>query len=170
MSLYAIALGSNRRHGRHGTPAQTLAAAIEAMRSVGIMPLAVSPTFTTAPVGPSIRAFANAAALVETPLNPPALLAALKRIETAFGRGRGQRWGARVIDLDILLWESGRWRSCHPTLDIPHIALANRRFVLDPLVKIAPQWRIPGTGTVAQARARLTRRVPAHRSGPRSGP
>jgi 2-amino-4-hydroxy-6-hydroxymethyldihydropteridine diphosphokinase len=107
---------------------------------------------------------------VETRFDPPALLAALKRIETAFGRRRGRRWGARVLDLDILLWQDGRWHSRRPALAIPHIALAERRFVLDPLVAIAPQWRIPGLGSVAQAHARLTRRAAAHRSGARSGP
>ncbi|WP_404712724.1 2-amino-4-hydroxy-6-hydroxymethyldihydropteridine diphosphokinase [Sphingomonas sp. MMS24-J13] len=170
MALYAIALGSNRRHGRHGAPARVLAAAIAALPREGVIPLTVSPTFVTAPIGPSIRAFANAAALVETPLDPPALLAALKRIERAFGRRRGQRWGARVLDLDILLWQKGRWSSRRPVLLIPHIGLAKRRFVLDPLVKIAPEWPVPRIGTVAQARARLTRRLAIHRSGPGSGP
>jgi 2-amino-4-hydroxy-6-hydroxymethyldihydropteridine diphosphokinase len=170
MPVYAIALGSNRRHGRHGAPARILASAIDALRTAGIAPLTVSPIVTTAPVGPSTRAFANAAALVDTRLDPPALLAALKAIEAAFGRRRGRRWGARVLDLDILLWQDGRWRSRRPALVIPHIALAERRFVLDPLVTIAPQWRIPGAGTVLQAHARLTRRAAAHRSGPRSGP
>jgi 2-amino-4-hydroxy-6-hydroxymethyldihydropteridine diphosphokinase len=165
MALYAIALGSNRRHGRHGDPIRILAAIRGVLRDEGITPLIVSPTFVTAPIGPSIRAFANAAAVVETELDPPALLAALKRIEVAFGRRRGQRWGARVLDLDILLWQGGRWQSSHPTLNIPHIMLEYRKFVLDPLVKIAPRWRIPGAGTVAQTHARLTRRVPAHRSG-----
>ena len=164
MTLYAIALGSNRCHGRHGTPARVLAAAIAALAAEGIKPSAVSPTISTAPIGPSIRAYANAAALVETPLDPPALLATLKRIERAFGRRSGQRWGARVLDLDILLWEKGGWSSHRPALDIPHPGLTQRRFALDPLVLIAPEWHIPRAGTVAQARARLTRRVPIHRS------
>jgi 2-amino-4-hydroxy-6-hydroxymethyldihydropteridine diphosphokinase len=164
MTRYAIALGSNRRHGRHGAPAQVLTAAIEALAAAGVTPLIVSPIITTAPIGPSIRAFANAAALIETPLDPPALLAILKRIERAFGRGRGQRWGARVLDLDILLWQKGRWSSRRPALTVPHILLAERRFVLDPLVQIAPEWHIPRIGTVAHARARLTRRAALHRS------
>lgn len=167
MARYAIALGSNRRHGRHGKPARILAAAIDALAAAGVTPLAISPTFTTAPIGPSIRAFANAAALVETALDPPALLATLKRIEHDFGRRRGQRWGARVLDLDIVLWQNGRWSSRRPALAIPHVGLAERGFVLDPLVRIAPQWHIPRIGTVAQARARLTRRAALHRSGHR---
>lgn len=167
MALYAIALGSNRRHGRYGAPARVLAAAIEALSARGVKPLAISPTFTTAPIGPSIRAFANAAALVETPLDPPALLAILKAIERDFGRRRGRRWGARVVDLDIVLWQKGSWSSRRPALIIPHIGLAERRFVLDPLVRIAPSWPISRIGTVAQAHARLTRRAALHRSGRR---
>lgn len=167
MPRYAIALGSNRRHGRHGSPAQVLAAAIRALRAAGVEIVAVSPIFATAPIGPSLRAYANAAATIETPLDPPALLALLKGIERAFGRRRGRRWGARVLDLDILLWQDGRWASRHPALTVPHIGLTGRRFVLDPLVKIAPDWPIPGAGTVAQARARLTRPLPIHRSGRR---
>jgi 2-amino-4-hydroxy-6-hydroxymethyldihydropteridine diphosphokinase len=145
-----------------------LQAAIEALRGAGLHVVAVAPVFITAPIGPSLRAYANSAALIETPLDPPALLAALKAIERAFGRRRGRRWGARVLDLDILLWSGGHWRS--RTLTIPHVALTGRRFVLDPLAKIAPDRRIPGGGTVAQARARLTRPRPVHRSGRRSGP
>jgi 2-amino-4-hydroxy-6-hydroxymethyldihydropteridine diphosphokinase len=167
MQHYAIALGSNRRHGRYGTPQRVVAAAVGALAEAGVTPLAVSPTFITAPIGPSTRAFANAAALVETRLDPPALLATLKRIERDFGRRRGQRWGARVLDLDIVLWQDGCWSSRHPALAIPHIGLAERRFVLDPLVEIAPQWDIPRIGSVAQAHARLTRRAALHRSGRR---
>jgi len=155
MHRYAIALGSNRRHGRHGAPARILPAAIEALRGEGVAILAVSPIFTTDPVGPSIRAFANAAALIDTPLDPPALLVLLKRIERAFGRRRGRRWGARVLDLDILLWEGGRWQS--RTLTVPHVLLAERRFVLDPLLRIAPLWRLPNGRSVAQFHARLSR-------------
>jgi 2-amino-4-hydroxy-6-hydroxymethyldihydropteridine diphosphokinase len=163
MHLYAIGLGSNRRHGRHGRPEQVLAAAIRELA-----PLASSRIVRTAPIGPSSRRFANAAILIRTPLAPPALLAQLKRIERAFGRRRGRRWGARVLDLDILLWSGGRWIG--RGLGIPHAHLHQRRFALEPLVQIAPDWRIPGHGTVRQCAARLTRPRPIHRSGRRSGP
>ena len=170
MAHYAIALGSNRPHGRYGAPATVVAAALDALRREGVDVRAASPVFPTAPIGPSIRAYANAAALIETALDPPALLALLKRIERRFGRRRGQRWGARVLDLDILLWSGGRWRSHRPALGVPHALLTRRRFVLDPLVTIAPQWRVPGSATVRQLQARLTRPLPAHRSLRRSGP
>jgi 2-amino-4-hydroxy-6-hydroxymethyldihydropteridine diphosphokinase len=163
MHLYAIGLGSNRCHGRHGRPEQVLAAAIRRLA-----PLASSPIIRTAPLGPSSRRFANAAILIRTPLAPPHLLVQLKEIERAFGRRRGRRWGARVLDLDILLWSGGRWTG--RGLGIPHAHLHRRRFALDPLVQIAPDWTIPGYGTVRQCWARLTRPRPIHRSCRRSGP
>ncbi|HJO64060.1 MAG TPA: 2-amino-4-hydroxy-6-hydroxymethyldihydropteridine diphosphokinase [Sphingomonas sanguinis] len=151
---YAIALGSNRP-GRHGSPQDEIRAALAAIGGVR----RVSPIITTAPVGPSIRAFANAAALVDSLLAPPAMLRHLKAIEQAFGRRCGQRWGARVIDLDIILWSGGRWRS--PELVVPHIAYAARSFVLHPLVAIVPDWRDPCDGrTVRQMRHGVDRRRP----------
>jgi len=164
---YAIALGSNRRHGRHGDPARVIAAALAALRAAGIEVTATAPVFTTDPVGPSSRRYANSAALVRTPLAPLALLALLKGIERDFGRRRGQRWGSRVIDLDILLWSGGRWRDRR--LTIPHVGLPHRRFVLDPLVTIAPGWRDPATArSIAQlafrAAAGLRQRSPVDRA------
>ena len=166
--LYAIGLGSNRPHGRHGRPEAVLAAAVAALADHGTL-IALSPLLPTAAVGPSRRRFANAAALIETMIAPEELLALLKSIERRFGRRPGLRWAARVIDLDILLWSGGRWRS--RTLAIPHAALAGRRFVLDPLAAIARDWRVPGSPLrIRHLAARLTRRVPVHRGRPRSGP
>ena len=129
-----------------------------------------SPLVRSAPVGPSQRRYANAAVLLDSPLQPPAMLAQLKAIERRFGRRRGRRWGARVIDLDIILWSGGAWSS--PGLTIPHVAFRERRFVLDPLAVIAPDWRDPVTGrTVRQLRCRLTVRRPApRRTGTGAGP
>ena len=160
--VYAIALGSNRRHGRHGPPEGVLAAALAALAADGMKVRARSRVYRTAPLGPAGRSFANAAALIETSLDPSMVLPALKRIERAFGRRSGRRWGARVLDLDILLWSGGRWHS--PGLVVPHRALAGRRFVLDPLVRIAPRWRLPGGASVRQLHARLTHPAPVHRS------
>ena len=122
--------------------------------------VATSPIIETPPLGPSIRRFANAAAIVRSDLPPPALLMRLKAIERALGRRRGRRWGARPIDLDIVLWSGGRWHD--RALTVPHIAYRSRRFVLAPLAAIAPGWRDPVTGrTVRQLRSQVDRRRPA---------
>jgi len=140
---YAIALGSNQR-SRHGSPEATLRAALAQLR-----PVAASRVIATLPLGPSLRRYANAVALIETSEAPPALLARLKAIERAFGRRRGRRWGARVLDLDIILWSEGPWAD--PGLVVPHPQFRMRRFVLDPLAAIVPDWRDPLTGlTVRQ--------------------
>lgn len=161
---YAIALGSNRRHGRHGSPEHVIGAAVAALAEAGLRIEAVSPMLRTPALGPAGRSFANAAILASTTLAPSALLALLKRIEHDFGRRRGRRWGPRVLDLDILLWSEGSWpptpRACRPGgLAIPHPALGQRGFVLVPLVAIAPGWRLPrGTATVRHLLARLRAR------------
>ena len=156
--VYAIALGSNRR-GRHGAPEAELRAALVAIGRVS----AVSPIVRSAPVGPSQRRYANAVALVESALPPHAMLRHLKAIERAFGRRRGRRWAARVIDLDIVLWSGGCWASAG--LIVPHAAFRERAFVLGPLAAIAPDWRDPVTQlTVRQLYARLTRPHPTPNS------
>jgi 2-amino-4-hydroxy-6-hydroxymethyldihydropteridine diphosphokinase len=161
---YAIALGSNRR-SRHGSPAATLRAALAAIGGVR----AVSKIRTTPALGPAGRSFANAAAIVESPLTPDALLAKLKAIERAFGRRPGRRWGPRVLDLDIILWSEGGWGGPGPI--VPHPAFRDRAFVLQPLAEIAPGWRDPVSGaTMRQLLARLTAPRPAHRCGPNKGP
>ena len=156
---YLMALGSNVPHPRHGPPPRALRAALAAMTAAGLTVIAASPIIASAPVGPSRRRYANGAALVESPLSPPALLALLQGIEAAFGRNRrGQRWCARTLDLDIVLWSGGIWRT--RTLTIPHPRYRIRDFVLGPAAQIAPGWRDPETGlTLAHQRARLTRRA-----------
>ena len=122
----------------------------------------MSPVVETPPVGPSIRRFANAACVIESGETPPELLDRLKNIERDFGRRAGQRWGSRVIDLDIILWSGGCWAS--PGLVVPHTAYRTRDFVLAPAVATAPDWRDPVTNlTLRQLRSRLTRRVPPPR-------
>lgn len=150
--IYAIALGSNRR-GRHGSPEAEIAAALAALGGV----IKVSPVLRTAPLGPSKRRFANAVALIESDEAPPALLARLKAIERSFGRRRGRNWGARVIDLDIILWSGGTWGE--PGLTVPHPRFRERGFVLRPLLAVAPDWRDPVSGlSVRQIAWRLVRR------------
>jgi 2-amino-4-hydroxy-6-hydroxymethyldihydropteridine diphosphokinase len=137
--IYAIALGSNRR-GRHGSPEAEIAAALAALGDV----MAVSPLLRTPPIGPSKRRFANAVALIATDEDPPSLLDRLKAIERSFGRRRGRNWGARVIDLDIILWSEGAWGDRR--LMVPHARFHERDFVLRPLLAVAPDWRDPVSG------------------------
>ncbi|WP_437343739.1 2-amino-4-hydroxy-6-hydroxymethyldihydropteridine diphosphokinase [Sphingopyxis terrae] len=159
LPLYAIGLGSNRRHVRFGDPRRVLLAALAALESDDIEPVDASPIVASAPIGPSRRRYANAVALVASPLSPPEMLDRLKAIETAFGRRRGQRWGARTLDLDILLWSEGAWSDA--ALTVPHAAMTMRDFVLGPLRMIAPAWRHPLSGqSVRQLAARLSRAKP----------
>ena len=159
LPLYAIGLGSNRRHVRFGDPRRVLLAALAALESDEIEPVDASPIVASAPLGPSRRRYANAVALVASPLSPPEMLGRLKSIEAAFGRRRGRRWGARTLDLDILLWSEGAWSDA--ALTVPHAAMTVRDFVLGPLRMIAPAWRHPLSGqSVRQLAARLSRAKP----------
>ncbi len=155
--LYAIAIGSNRPHGRHGRPAGVVEAAIARLdRDFGLFD--ASPIMLNPAHGGAGRDFANAVALVESAVEPPDMLRRLKRLEREFGRRRGKRWGPRVLDLDVALWSGGKWRSRR--LTIPHRELRKRGFVLQPLAAIAPSWRVEGRLTARHLAHRLARRAP----------
>jgi 2-amino-4-hydroxy-6-hydroxymethyldihydropteridine diphosphokinase len=157
MHLYAIAIGSNRPHGRHGRPPGVVEAAIaELDRRFDLFD--ASPILLNAASGGAGRDFANAVALIESDLDPLEMLTALKTIERAFGRRPGKRWGPRVLDLDLLAWSGGRFRSRE--LTIPHPALERRPFMLQPLAAIAPSLRIRVGLTVRHLAHRLARRAP----------
>ena len=159
-SVYAIAVGSNRR-SRHGSPAATVRAAIAALGRIGVVEC-VSAIRATPALGPAGRAFANAVVLMRTGLPPNVLLAELKRMERDFGRRGGRRWGPRVLDLDIILWSEGAWGGPGPI--VPHPGYRGRRFVLEPLAEVAAGWRDPLTGlAVRHALTRLTAPRPAPR-------
>src|SRR3982750_1827639 len=152
--LYAIAIGSNRPHGRFGRPPGVVEAAIARLdQEFGLFN--ASPIVLNAAHGGAGRDFANPVALVESDLEPPSLLSRLKSIEREFGRRGGRRWGPRVLDLDIALWSGGEFRSPH--LIIPHPQLARRSFVLHPLSAIAPRWRV-GALSIRHLAHRLARR------------
>lgn len=132
-----------------------MAAALDALRAIGTVTAARA--ITSAPVGPSLRRFCNTVAIVRSADEPRDMLRRLKAIERAFGRRRGARWSARVIDLDIVLWSGGAFRAAE--LVIPHRLFREREFVLRPLLEIAPDWCDPITHcSVRQLHARLTRR------------
>jgi 2-amino-4-hydroxy-6-hydroxymethyldihydropteridine diphosphokinase len=111
-------------------------------REPGHAVVAVSGYFQTKPVGAAAgRGFLNAAAEIETPLRPLELLDLLQSIETELGRTRTVRWGPRTLDLDLLFY--GSEIIDLPRLVVPHPAVWYRRFVLDPLVEIAPRFIHP---------------------------
>ena len=153
--LYAIAIGSNRRHIRHGRPAAVVEAAVARLDAEFDL-FDASPIILNKAVGGAGRDFANAVALVTSELEPPAMLARLKAMERDFGRRPGKRWGCRVLDLDLVAWDGERFAS--RSLTIPHPRLAERDFVLGPLVAIAPEWRIDGALTARQLLSRLGKR------------
>ncbi len=154
--LYAIGIGSNRRHGRFGRPAGVIEAAIARLdQDFGLFD--ASPIVLNPALGRAGREFANAVALVESALDPPAMLGQLKAIEREYGRRGGRRWGCRVLDLDLVAWSGGRWRS--HALTVPHPALEKRSFVLGPLASIAPNWPIRGALAARHFAHRLGRRL-----------
>jgi 2-amino-4-hydroxy-6-hydroxymethyldihydropteridine diphosphokinase len=107
--------------------------------------LSVSSLYRTAPVGPQDQPdYLNAVALLETAQAPHALLRQLQCIEQAQGRVRIQRWGARTLDLDLLLYDDLVLNT--PDLQIPHPRMHERHFVLAPLLELAPGCCIPRLG------------------------
>ncbi len=153
-ATYLVALGSNRPRSALLPPGRLIEQGIAALGKAPCRLLCASPVIDTAPIGPAQRRFANAAAMIETPLAPSALLRHLKLLEQRSGRRRGRRWGDRALDLDIILWSGGR----HAVrgLTIPHSLFRERDFVLLPLTLLAPRWRDPLTGlTMRQLLHRL---------------
>ncbi|WP_293914117.1 2-amino-4-hydroxy-6-hydroxymethyldihydropteridine diphosphokinase [Deinococcus sp.] len=145
-----IALGANL-----GDPLSALDWAAGEMRALGSV-LAVSSFHKTAPVGgpPGQPDYLNAALKLGTDLPPEALLSALLNLETRYGRVRRERWGARVLDLDLIAY--GELILDTPRLTLPHPRAWERAFVLGPLSEIAPEYPHPLTGqTVAAALSRL---------------
>lgn len=154
-ALALIGLGSNL--GDRGATLDTALAALAARP--GVVLRAASRYHETAPVGgPSGQGpFLNAAAALETSLDPFALHALLGQIEAEAGRERRVRWGERTLDLDLLLFGEQRIESPH--LIVPHPRFAVRRFVVAPLVEVAPLARDPFTQwTMTELLAHLDRR------------
>ena len=128
-------------------------AAVEIARLPGGRLMWCSSVYETEPYGNTAQGkFLNAAAEIETPLDPPALMGEVKRIEKALGRTVSGRWGPREIDIDILLYD-GLVHS-GDGLEVPHPGLERRKFVLVPLREIAPDLIHPVNGmTVSEMAA-----------------
>ena len=155
--LYAIAIGSNRPHGRYGRPPQVVEAAIAKLdERFGLFD--ASPILVNAAHGGAGRDFANAVALVESGDEPPEVLAKLKALEREFGRRPGRRWGTRVLDLDIVAWSGGKWTAHR--LHVPHRSATHRSFVMGPLATVAPGWRLSGYLSAHHFAHRLAHRRP----------
>ena len=148
-----IGLGSNL-----GERERTLRSAIAGLRQLGTVE-AVSSFYETAPVGPVAQPeFLNAVVALRTSLPPQELMHALLRIEQQHGRDRSVSVpkGPRTLDLDLLSY--GNLVMDSATLTLPHPALEERRFVLEPLAEIAPEWRHPASGkSAAELLAGLSR-------------
>lgn len=133
----AIALGSNL-----GDSKQILNQALELLSQTSAIELiSHSSWYETVPVGPPQPNYVNGCAILETELLPENLLQILLKIEQQFGRIRQERWGPRILDLDILLY--GDLILEMPNLTIPHPRMSERAFVLVPLAEIAAHWIEP---------------------------
>ena len=140
-----IGLGSNLEN-----PSEQIHSACAAIAAVaGIVEQGFSSLYHSAPMGPQDQPdYVNAVMAVATELPPMELLRALQAIENSHGRVRAKRWGARTLDLDILLY--GEQVIELPDLTIPHVGMTEREFVLYPLHEIAPQLIIPNKGKLVE--------------------
>ena len=132
-----VGLGANL-----GDPERMLAAAVEDLERLDdVAVLRRSSLYAAAPIGPAQPEFRNAVVSLATARSPESLLAALLDVERAHGRIRSDRWGPRLLNLDILLW--GDRVVDTPGLRIPHPELHRRRFALEPLAELDPGARHP---------------------------
>ena len=140
-----VGLGANL-----GEPERAFRTALERLaREPGLASLRVSGLYRTAPWGKTDQPpFLNAVAAFSAEGSPEDLWALLRREEVRAGRIRGERWGPRPLDLDLLAWGGEIVRRAG--LAIPHPRLAERSFVLQPMIEVAPGWRHPRLGKTAR--------------------
>jgi 2-amino-4-hydroxy-6-hydroxymethyldihydropteridine diphosphokinase len=145
-----VALGSNL-----DSPRDRVLEAIERISKLHAVRSALrSRLYLSRPLGPQDQPqFVNAAVGLLTQLAPQDLLSELLAIERVMGRERKERWGPRVIDLD-LLWMVDSAVTL-PALTLPHPEVSTRNFVLYPLADLAPTLHIPGLGPVLELKARV---------------
>jgi len=147
-SAVIVALGCNDK-GPWMDCREALEAALARFRSEGMDVVARSSWWRSAAwPDPNDPPFLNGVAIVRTEHRPHALMAALSRIEDAFGRRRGARNAPRTLDLDLIAY--GRAAGDLEGLILPHPRAAERLFVTGPLAEIAPEWRLPNGETAAR--------------------
>jgi len=148
-----IGLGANL-----GDRFAALSSATSALRALpGCALLRCSPWYESSPLGPADQPdYLNGVCLLTTPLKPLQLLHELQTIEAAHGRDRNAtgavRWGARALDLDLLLYGDEVINTAR--LTVPHPGIASRSFVLQPLYDIAPTLHVPEAGKVSELLAK----------------
>ncbi|MCK7595990.1 2-amino-4-hydroxy-6-hydroxymethyldihydropteridine diphosphokinase [Microbulbifer sp. CAU 1566] len=154
MTRCYIGLGSNL-----ADPAGQLRSALDRMAEIPDTALCgCSSFYASAPIGPGEQPdYVNAVACLETALDAESLLDALQAIENQHGRERTLRWGARTLDLDILLF--GNDQIASQRLSVPHPRMAERNFVLEPLAELAPALIMPDGTPLPQ----LLAQCPANR-------
>ena len=138
-------------------PAARVRAACDALAGLAASEaVAVSPLYASAPMGPPDQPdYVNAVVQLRTALSAHALLDALQALEQEAGRRRGgERWGPRVLDLDLIAYGAARIDDAR--LQVPHPGAAERPFVLRPLADIAPGLDLPGLGRVDRLLARVS--------------
>jgi 2-amino-4-hydroxy-6-hydroxymethyldihydropteridine diphosphokinase len=141
-----LGLGSNL-----GDRLGNLQAAVDGLDdAAGVRVVASSRVWETAPVGPTQPDYLNAVVRVETELAPADLLAACRRVEQDLGRVRRERWGARTIDVDVLLFDARTVDE--PDLVVPHPLLTERAFVVLPLLELDPDPVLPDGRRVRDVR------------------
>ncbi|HYK25472.1 MAG TPA: 2-amino-4-hydroxy-6-hydroxymethyldihydropteridine diphosphokinase [Steroidobacteraceae bacterium] len=146
-----IGIGSNLSEPR----AQVLGAFDRIAAIEGVRLVVRSRLYGSSPLGPADQPdYVNAVAGVLTLLTPQALLSELHALERAAGRpAKRERWGPRILDLDLLVY--GRERSSEGALTLPHPGILERAFVLYPLADVAPDLDVPGMGRVAALKQRV---------------